>query len=435
MGIAKASRGLAKCLGTSLLNPSKASGPRNRFLWPNLSITITASSNRPEVKYRAPNYRSLHLPAFAPTPTSSNFAMSKTYTIPQVQTAAIIPEKGSSIVVKHDHPVKTQADLAPGECLVKLHCTGVCHTDLHAALGDWPLKANIPLIGGHEGVGDIVAIGSHTPNSPVKVGDRVGIKWLADSCLDCEQCRKGREQTCAHAKLSGFNVDGTFAQYAVSYVRHVTPIPEGFDSNEAASILCAGVTVYRALKYSQTNPGDWVVLPGAGGGLGHLAVQYAKYIGLRVIAIDTGEEKKKLCLKLGADVWIDFKESKDIVADINAATDGLGAHSAIVTAASSSGYQQAIEYLRPGGTLMAVGLPGEATLNASIFFTVFKSISILGSYVGNRQDAKEAVDIAARGGVKCHFILKQLDDLADVYEGLTKGTISGRVVLDMRSKN
>ncbi|KAF5379106.1 hypothetical protein D9615_005953 [Tricholomella constricta] len=356
---------------------------------------------------------------------------SKSYTVPATQTAAIVAERGGSIVVKTDHPVKSQAQLAPGECLVKLHCTSVCHTDLHAAFGDWPLEAETPLIGGHEGVGEIVAIGEHTTESPVKIGDRVGIKWLADSCLNCEQCRKGREQNCDQAKLSGFTVDGTFSQYVVSYVRHVTPIPDGFDSNAAASILCAGLTVYRALKYSQTSPGDWVVLPGAGGGLGHLAVQYAKYMGLRVIAIDTGAEKKELCQGLGADLWIDFKESKDIVADIKRATGGDGAHSAVVTAASGAGYQQAIEYLRKGGTLMAVGLPGKATLDASIFFTVFKSISILGSYVGNRQDAREALDIAARGGVKCHYAVRKLGDLQDIYEELKKGTISGRVVVDM----
>ncbi|KAG5638339.1 hypothetical protein H0H81_000582 [Sphagnurus paluster] len=349
--------------------------------------------------------------------------------IPHNQTAAIVHKAGGSIVVHDDHPVKKQSDLAPGECLVKLHCTGVCHTDLHCALDDWPLKANIPLIGGHEGVGEIVAIGAHTSHSPVKVGDRVGIKWLADSCLNCEQCRKGH---CDDAKLSGFNVDGTFSQYVVSYVRHVTPIPEGFDSLAAASILCAGVTVYRALKYSQTSPGDWVVLPGAGGGLGHLAIQYAKHMGLRTIAIDSGADKKKLCEELGADLWIDFRESKNIVGDIVRATDGQGAHSAIVTAASASGYQQAIEYLRKGGTLMAVGLPGQATLDASIFFTVFKSISILGSYVGNRQDAKEAIDIAARGGVKCHYAVRKANELQDVYESMKKGTISGRVVVDWR---
>ncbi|KAJ7511645.1 chaperonin 10-like protein [Mycena galericulata] len=353
------------------------------------------------------------------------------YTIPKIQTAAVVPNSGAAIEIRADHPVKTQAELAPGECLIKLACTGVCHTDLHAALGDWPVPPKAPLVGGHEGVGIIVAIGNNTSQSPVKIGDRVGIKWLADSCLNCEQCRKGREQNCLNAKLSGYTVDGTFQQYVVSYVNHVTPIPEGFDSNAAASILCAGVTVYRAIKYSQTVPGDWIVLPGAGGGLGHLAVQYAKVAGLRVIAVDTGADKKKLCLELGADKWIDFKETKDLVAEIKAITDGFGAHSAVVTAASSSGYQQAIDYLRAGGTLMAVGLPGRATLEASIFFTVFKSISILGSYVGNRQDAAEALDIAARGQVECKYALKKLGDLASVYEGMTKGEVAGRIVLEM----
>ncbi|KAF7375305.1 PKS-ER domain-containing protein [Mycena sanguinolenta] len=353
------------------------------------------------------------------------------HSIPKTQTAAVVASSGAAIEIKHDQPVKSAEELAPGECLIKLACTGVCHTDLHAALGDWPLAAKTPLVGGHEGVGEIVAIGNNTSHSPVKVGDRVGIKWLADSCLNCEQCRKGREQNCLEAKLSGFTVDGTFQQYAVSYVNHVTPIPEGFDSNAAASILCAGVTVYRAIKYSQTSPGDWIVLPGAGGGLGHLAIQYAKVAGLQVIAVDTGADKKKLCLELGADKWIDFQESKDIVADIKAITGGLGAHSALVTAASSSGYKQAIEYLRGGGTLMAVGLPGKASLEASIFFTVFKSISILGSYVGNRQDAAEAIAIAARGEVKCNFALKQLSDLSSVYEGMTEGKVAGRIVLEM----
>jgi len=263
------------------------------------------------------------------------------------------------------------------------------------------------------------------------VGDRVGIKWLADSCLDCENCRNGREQNCADAKLSGFTVDGTFSEYVVSYVHHVTPIPQGIKSQEAASILCAGVTVYRAIKYSGSKIGDWIVLPGAGGGLGHLAVQYANQMGLRVLAIDSGPEKKKLCLDLGAEKWIDFKETKDLVKDVTDICDGVGAHCAIVTTANASGYQQAIEYLRPGGTLMAVGLPGEAKLEASIFFTVFKSLNIKGSYVGNRQDAIEALDIAARGKVKCSFAAKPLKDLTEIFENLEDGKIAGRVVVDM----
>ncbi|KIY44006.1 GroES-like protein [Fistulina hepatica ATCC 64428] len=341
-----------------------------------------------------------------------------------MRAAVVAPGSGAVANISLSNvPIKAQADLAPGECLLKMECTGVCHTDLHAAQGDWPVPPKTPLIGGHEGVGIVVAIGNNTINSPVKLGDRVGVKWLANSCLNCESCRKGNEQTCDHAELSGYTVDGTFSEYVVSFVNHVTPIPEGFDSYAAASILCAGVTVYRAIKNSNTKPGDWIVLPGAGGGLGHLAVQYAKVMGLRPIAIDTGADKKKLCLSLGAEAFIDFKESKDIVADVKALTEGKGAHSAVVTSAAASGYTQAVDYLRNGGTLMAVGLPGSAHLEASIFWTVFKSISILGSYVGNRQDAFEAIDIAARGG--------KLSDLADVYHRMEQGKIAGRIVLDI----
>ncbi|KAF9009952.1 mannitol-1-phosphate dehydrogenase MPDH1 [Cyathus striatus] len=354
------------------------------------------------------------------------------FTIPKTQKVAVVQKTGAGVVVDSTIPVKTAEQLAPGECLIKLSHTGVCHTDLHAALGDWPIPPRVPLIGGHEGVGEVVAIGPHTINSTVKLGDRVGIKWIADSCLNCEQCKNGREQNCYNVKLSGYTVDGTFSQYVVSYVQSVTPIPENLDSAAAASLLCAGVTVYRALKYSQTNPGDWVVLPGAGGGLGHLAVQYAKYMGRRVIAIDGGEEKRQLCEKLGADAWIDFTKSKDIVADVKKITGGRGAHAAVVTTASPSGYTQAVDYLREGGKLMAVGLPAEAKIEASIFFTVFKSISIMGSYVGNRQDAIEAIDIASTGAVKVTFQLKTLDDIAEVYDDLGKGKIAGRIVLSVQ---
>ncbi|KAI0737890.1 GroES-like protein [Daedaleopsis nitida] len=343
--------------------------------------------------------------------------MTSQITIPKTQKAAIVEMTDAPLNVVDNHPVKQPSELAPGECLVELDCSGVCHTDLHARNNDWPLPAKLPLIGGHEGVGLIVAIGEHTQNSPVKIGDRVGIKWLAYSCLDCEPCRKGLEQSCLNGQYSGFTVDGTFSQYVVSWVTHVTPIPEKLSSAEAASILCAGVTVYRAIKYSNTKIGDWIVLPGAGGGLGHLAVQYAAAMGLRVVAVDTGAEKKELCMKLGAEKWIDFRESKDLVKDIVEATDGFGAHAAVVTAANPAAYAQAIDYLRMGGTLMVVGLPARASLSADIFFTVVKSINIIGSYVGNRQDAREALDIAARGKVKCHYVTKPLSALAEYVLG------------------
>ncbi|KZT31925.1 GroES-like protein [Sistotremastrum suecicum HHB10207 ss-3] len=355
------------------------------------------------------------------------------YKIPKTQIAAVVPAIGAELEVLKDYPVKQADELAPGECLVKIIATGVCHTDLHVKKGDWPIASKHPLVGGHEGVGTIVAIGRNTPvaENSVKVGDRVGIKWLAYSCLQCEFCRKGLEQACQSAKLSGFTVDGTFSEYVVSYVNHVTPIPEQLDSKAAASILCAGVTSYRALKYSDTHIGDWIVIPGAGGGLGHLAVQYASAMGLRVVAIDTGEEKRKLVLSLGAEKWIDFKTTKDLVQDIKDATDGLGPHASIVTAANSEAYSQAVDYLRPTGTMMLVGLPAAADLNANVFFSVLKCLNFKGSYVGNRQDAVEALAIAAAGKVKVIFETKDLSDLAEVYHGLEQGKVAGRIVLDV----
>ncbi|KAK4685455.1 alcohol dehydrogenase, propanol-preferring, partial [Tremellales sp. Uapishka_1] len=368
--------------------------------------------------------------------------------IPKTQTAAIVPTAGGDLKIEKNHPVTQPQDLKPGECLVKMSHTGVCHTDLHAKKGDWPVPAMTPLIGGHEGVGEIVAIGEHTQNSPVKVGDRVGIKWLADSCLNCEFCKKSYEMSehpcllpspplpltpladCQQAKLSGFTTDGTFAQYVVSYTNHVTPIPEGLNSADAASILCAGVTVYKALKVSNTKLGDWVVIPGAGGGLGHLAVQYANAMGLNVIAVDTGDHKRKLSLSLGAKAFVDFKTSNNIVDEIKDLTpDKLGAHAAVIAASQVEAYTQAVDYLRPIGTLVAVGLPNDK-LGASVFFTVFKSIRIQGSYVGNRQDATESLEIAAAGKVKVTYDLQPLANLTDIYEKLEQGKIAGRIVLE-----
>ncbi|KAF7322135.1 Mannitol-1-phosphate dehydrogenase [Mycena kentingensis (nom. inval.)] len=359
--------------------------------------------------------------------------------IPETQTAAVIPSSGTGIELQNDHPVKQPQDLAPGECLVKLECTGVCHTDLHAALDDWPMPPKTPLVGGHEGVGIVVAIGENTDHSPVKLGDRVGIKWLAYSCLTCEQCRKGREQNCPEGKYSGFTVDGTFQQYAVSYVNHVTPIPEGFDSKAAASILCAGLTVFRAIKHSQTTPGDWIVLPGAGGGLGHLAIQYAKVFGLRAIAIDTGAAKKDLCLSLGADKWIDFKEHQgdDLVKKITDITDGLGAHSALVTASSVSPISRRATHKQsptsaPGVRSWPSASPAARRSRRRSSSPYSRpNISIIGSQVGNRQDAVEALAIAARGDVQCKFESQHIGDLEGVFEGMKKGTVAGRVVLEM----
>lgn len=324
-----------------------------------------------------------------------------------------------------------QKQLKRGEALVRVIYTGVCHTDLHAMLGDWPLDNKLPLVGGHEGAGVVVALGEGADQF-VKVGDRVGIKWIATSCLNCSFCRTGAEPNCPHAQCSGFSVDGSFQKYAVSYANHLSIIPDALPLDQAAPILCAGVTVYKALKEAQLIPGQYVAIPGAGGGLGHLAIQYAVAAGYRVIAIDTGADKKQLCESLGAEKFIDFKTSKSLVDDIKAATpDGFGPQAAVVAASGAAAYEQALDYIRPRGVLVAVGLPGNTDIRANVFFTVFRSVRVVGSYVGNRQDAQEALEIAASGKVRTHFKTLGLSQLPQVYDDMQSGKIAGRIVLDI----
>jgi propanol-preferring alcohol dehydrogenase len=298
-------------------------------------------------------------------------------------------------------------------------------------LGDWPVDNKLPLIGGHEGAGVVVQTGEGA-DEYVKIGDRVGIKWLADSCLQCDQCRRGHEPTCAKAQCSGYTVDGTFQQYAVASARHLTKIPDGLDLETASPLLCAGVTVYRAVKESRITPGETLVIVGSGGGLGHLAVQYAVNVGAKVIGIDTGAEKEALSRKLGCEEFIDFKKVPDLVQAVKDATsDGMGPYAAIVAASNASAYEQALDYLRPRGTLVAVGLPPSTDIKANVFWTVFKALHIVGSYVGNRQDAVECLDIAARGKVQVIFKTLGLTDLPQVYDDMHHGKIAGRIVLNL----
>lgn len=218
-----------------------------------------------------------------------------------------------------------------------------------------------------------------------------------------------------------------------AYTSQLTKIPDNISLEEAAPILCAGVTVYKALKRANVKAGQWVAIPGAGGGLGSLALQYAKYMGLSTIAIDTGAEKKALCEKLGASAWVDFKETKDIVSAVKAATpDGLGPQAAIIASPMPEAYLIAMEYIRPSGTVVAVGLPKEgAYVKADVFWTVATNKTLTSSYVGNRKDANEALEIAAAGHVKCPIKVEPFDNLQSVYDRMVSGQLPGRVVLDL----
>lgn len=325
----------------------------------------------------------------------------------------------------------------PGEVLINLTHSGVCHSDFGIMTNSWAmLPAPTPenQVGGHEGVGKVVKMGPANENSPVKVGDRVGIKWVASTCDSCQPCLRGHDGVCQNQKISGFYYPGTYQQYAIGPARYVTPIPDGLDSAEAAPLLCAGVTVYSALRKTKAVSGEYVVLLGAGGGLGHLACQIAsKGLGLRVIGIDH-PSKKDLVLSSGAEHFIDHTTSKDVAADVKALTGGLGAHACLVLTAANPAYATSVNLLRFGGVLVCVGIPeGEMQPIASALpqVLILQEISIVGSAVGTRREAIETLDLAARGLIKTHFQTKKMEDLTQVFEDMHAMKIQGRVVLDL----
>ncbi|KAI0004745.1 GroES-like protein [Xylariaceae sp. FL0662B] len=317
----------------------------------------------------------------------------------------------------------------PDEVLINIKYSGVCHTDLHAANGDWPIPLKLPLIGGHEGAGVVVGRGELVKD--VEIGDHVGIKWLNGSCLSCSFCMQGDEPLCGGALLSGYTVDGSFQQYAIGKAAHVARIPKECSLEAVSPILCAGITVYKGLKESQARPGQYVAIVGAGGGLGTVAIQYAKAMGLHPIAIDGGEEKAQICKQLGAIAYVDYTTTKDLVAEVKAATsDGFGPHAVLVLAVSEKPFQQASEYVRSRGAIVCVGLPAGAYLKAPVFDTVARMISIKGSYVGNRQDTAEAIDFYRRGLINAPYKVVGLTQLPAVFDLMKQNKVTGRYVVD-----
>ncbi|MEX3506415.1 MULTISPECIES: alcohol dehydrogenase AdhP [unclassified Corynebacterium] len=309
------------------------------------------------------------------------------------------------------------------QALVKNIASGICHTDVHAAGGDWPVKPEPPFVPGHEGVGEVVKLGPGEHD--VKVGDIVGNVWLWSACGTCEYCRTGRETLCNEAEYGGYTVDGSFGQYMLVDTRYCARIPEGADPIEVAPILCAGVTVYKGLKEAETKPGQFMVISGIGG-LGHVAVQYAVAMGMRVIAVDIADDKLELAKKHGAEFAVNAKD-QDPAQAVEEYTQG-GAHGVLVTAVHPQAFGQAIGMARKGGTIVFNGLP-PGDFPAPIFDIVFKGLTIRGSLVGTRQDLEEALDFYARGKIKPTVTEVKLDDVNDVFDGLINGGVDGRRVI------
>ena len=312
-----------------------------------------------------------------------------------------------------------------GQVLVKVAANGVCHTDLHAAQGDWPVKPTPPFIPGHEAVGRVAKVGKGVKG--VKEGDAVGVPWLHDACGFCEYCTTGWETLCESQHNTGYSVDGGFAEYVLAAAPYVGHLPKGSDFVEIAPILCAGVTTYKGLKETEARPGEWVVISGIGG-LGHVAVQYAKAMGLHVAAVDVADDKLALAKRLGADLTANAT-TEDAVAKIVKETGG-GAQGVLVTAVSNAAFGQAIAMTRRRGTVSLVGLP-PGDFPAPIFDVVLKRITIRGSIVGTRHDLAEALAFAADGKVKATVSARRLEDINAIFQEMKDGKIDGRVVLAM----
>ena len=315
---------------------------------------------------------------------------------------------------------------SPGasQILVKTEACGVCHTDLHAARGDWPIKPTLPFIPGHEGIGRVVGVGSNVTN--VKEGDRVGIPWLYSACGHCEYCLGGWETVCPEAQFGGYTKNGAYAEYFLADPNYVARIPNALSAVDAAPIIGAGITTYKGIKETDAKPGDWIAIFGVGG-LGHLAIQYAKAMGLKVCAIDIDDGKLAHATKLGADLVVNAKTG-DPAAAVKKGTDG-GAHGVLITAPSLSAFKQGVGMTRKRGTCVLVGLPpGEFPV--PLFDVVANCITIVGSFVGTRQDMAETLAFAAEGKVKADIELQPLSAINRVFERLQHGDVPSRVVLD-----
>ena len=335
--------------------------------------------------------------------------------------AAVVNEFGSPLVIE-DVPLPKPGF---GEVVVKVETSGLCHTDIHAAHGDWPVKPAPPFIPGHEGVGLVARVGQGVTR--LHEGDRVAVPWLGWACGACQLCASGWETLCPHARYTGYTVNGGFAEYVLAEAAFAGIVPDGIDPLDAAPLTCAGVTTYKAVKVSGARSSDLVAVFGIGG-LGHLAMQYAQIAGAHVAAVDVVEAKLEMAKRLGAAYAFN-----GATADPAAAIQELGgADVAIVLAATPRAGEQALASLRPNGTLVLVGLPADNIMHLPIFETVLKGIRIIGSLVGTRVDLMETFELHADGRTHVVAESRQLEQVNQAMAEVEQGTVEARLVFDLR---
>jgi propanol-preferring alcohol dehydrogenase len=334
--------------------------------------------------------------------------------------AAVVTELGQPLAVQ-DRPPPSPG---PGQVLVRMEASGLCHTDIHAAHGDWPVKPAVPFVPGHEGVGIVTELGAGV--TARAIGDRVAIAWLGQACGECRYCVDGRETLCETQLNSGYSIDGAHAEYAVADARYAVHVPEGVSPFDAAPLSCAGVTAYKSVKVAQVQPAETVAVFGIGG-LGHLAVQYARLVGAVVIAVDIDDHKLALATALGADHVVNAAEVDPITA---IATLG-GADVSLAYAVSPQSFEQAFGALNRGGRLVCVALPAEGTMSIPIFDTVLKGIQIIGSIVGTRQDLADVFALHARGRTRVIAERRRLEQVNEAMDEVLRGAVPARLVFEL----
>jgi len=332
----------------------------------------------------------------------------------------------AAVVTSFGAPLEIQdreiPEPGPGEVLVRIEASGLCHTDIHAAHGDWPVKPTPPFVPGHEGVGIVEKLGTGVTER--HVGERVALPWLGYACGTCRHCIGGWETLCLNQRNTGYSIDGGFAEYAVASAAFATPVPEGVSSRDAAALTCAGVTTFKAVKVAHVQPGDTVAIFGVGG-LGHLALQYARISGALTVAVDITDDKLAMARDLGADHLVDVRQG-----DPAEAIQRLGgADVAVALAVSSESFDQAYRSLRRGGRLVCVALPADGAMQVPIFDTVLNGVSIIGSIVGTRNDLTDVFALHAAGRTRVISIERKLDEVNHAIADVLAGTVPARVVL------
>ncbi len=335
--------------------------------------------------------------------------------------AAILEGFGKPVEVK-DTP---RPEAGPGEVVIQVKACGVCHSDLHLAEGDWDALKRItklPLVLGHEIAGVVVETGPGV--TTFQPGDRAGVPWLHWTCGECEYCTSGRETLCGKQSITGVTVNGGYAEFVKAKASHVARIPDAVSFEQAAPLMCAGLTVYKAIKSSGVRAGEVLAVFGVGG-LGHLAIQIAKARGVKVAAVDITESKLELARRCGAD-WTVNSGLEQPRKALRAA--GGGPHVALVCSAAKAAYEAALSSLRKGGTMVVVGMPAEP-IPVSAVALVAGELRIIASAVGTREDLRELLELAAAGGIHCETRLEPLANAGGALERMKRGDITGRVVL------